>query len=702
MSSNVPAVYDVLTARIEKCAAFLGLAKCGWSEPWECNDLDERIDFLQFFLYCKQRKTAFGKEYKMAKRKDIETEKLLGIYCRTSKENRDIQTPPISRQRNIGIKFAQTNKLKYELYEDEGKSGYKISEDEFDPMNNRPGFSQLINDIKSKKIDRVWVWEHSRLSRNSYASAFIFNIFEKFNITLYENEKVFDLNNPEFKLQRQVLDAISEYERHLIVNRMNSGKQRKIDQGERTHPWLFGYQKSGKDDKGHIVWKPVKSEIEVYKYSLKKFNKGESLKKIYRDLVEVKHFEKSSWNMGSSWISRTLKKYQYTGYQLTIEGFEIYKRFNKYEIESISILEESKYWVKSIHFKEELISIKEWVDINHKLKIKASAWIKGKKNNLLAARADIATGLMECGDCGSKFYYRAQATADLQIDPKAKVYRLYYHLKKVTSIECHQKPHSFSTNSINEVFKIFYFYFYLVFDNTMELSKKTQQRLKIEKLTARDKAETLKKEVKQWERQIPNLKKAIETETNIKTIQTLATTIAEFEERIDKSHNEINQFEIEIQIIQDKFDKEVLETTYYDVQEKINDWFKKLDNEQRRNELIKVIKTCKIFNHYILIDTGTIAFLFDIHRKYVFDIKLLERMNRDEIFKSHFIELKNKKEVRKFDDRLILNFNLSKNDLRELVLKYMEKNYNIAYNLNEISNLISFESFKGLYSQTED
>jgi hypothetical protein len=35
LAHNVPAVYDGLTARIEKCAAFLGLANCGWSEPWE-------------------------------------------------------------------------------------------------------------------------------------------------------------------------------------------------------------------------------------------------------------------------------------------------------------------------------------------------------------------------------------------------------------------------------------------------------------------------------------------------------------------------------------------------------------------------------------------------------------------------------------------------------------------------------------------
>jgi hypothetical protein len=35
ISHNVPAVYDGLTARIEKRVAFLGLANCGCSEPWE-------------------------------------------------------------------------------------------------------------------------------------------------------------------------------------------------------------------------------------------------------------------------------------------------------------------------------------------------------------------------------------------------------------------------------------------------------------------------------------------------------------------------------------------------------------------------------------------------------------------------------------------------------------------------------------------
>jgi hypothetical protein len=35
IAHNVSADYDGLTARIKKCAAFLGLANCGCSEPWE-------------------------------------------------------------------------------------------------------------------------------------------------------------------------------------------------------------------------------------------------------------------------------------------------------------------------------------------------------------------------------------------------------------------------------------------------------------------------------------------------------------------------------------------------------------------------------------------------------------------------------------------------------------------------------------------
>jgi hypothetical protein len=50
---------------------------------------------------------------------------MLGIYCRTSIQQ-DAEISTIIQQRSAGIKFAEENKFKYEIYEDEGKSGFKI------------------------------------------------------------------------------------------------------------------------------------------------------------------------------------------------------------------------------------------------------------------------------------------------------------------------------------------------------------------------------------------------------------------------------------------------------------------------------------------------------------------------------------------------------------------------------------------------
>jgi len=216
---------------------------------------------------------------------------MLGIYCRTSRDA-GTENSTISQQKTAGIKFAEENSLEYEIYEDEGISGYKISDDDSDPFSNRPDFTRLMNEIKSGKIDKVWVWEHSRLSRNQYASVFIFKTFEKHKITLYENQKQFDMNDPQIKFMRQMLDAVSEYERQLIVARTTRGLRKRIDEGKRSFPNLYGYRKEGKDEKGYTKWVPVESEIENYRHILKRFTEGASLRKITLELYDKLSIEK--------------------------------------------------------------------------------------------------------------------------------------------------------------------------------------------------------------------------------------------------------------------------------------------------------------------------------------------------------------------------------------------------------------------------
>jgi DNA invertase Pin-like site-specific DNA recombinase len=105
---------------------------------------------------------------------------ILGIYVRTSidKENTSIE-----QQKKTGINFSKKNKFEYQIYEDVGKSGFKIEDDE-NPFKNRQGLTKLIEDIENKTIDKVWVFEHSRLSRNEYSSFILNRIFQKYNITI--------------------------------------------------------------------------------------------------------------------------------------------------------------------------------------------------------------------------------------------------------------------------------------------------------------------------------------------------------------------------------------------------------------------------------------------------------------------------------------------------------------------------------------
>jgi len=620
---------------------------------------------------------------------------MLGIYCRTSKDTEST----INQQVKLGIQFCEENNFDYEIYKDEGISGYKISDDEQDPFNNRPDFTRLINDIKGKKIDSVWVWEHSRLSRNQYASAFIFNIFEKYNITLYENKKKLELNDPTLKLTRQMLDAIAEYERQLIVGRTKRGLHKSIDEGRKSHPKLYGYKQNGKDETGHSIWVTVESEIENYKYILKRFLEGISLNKICYEVYDISKKDKSKLINHRSKITKILKGYQYTGYQLTLEGLSIYKQFRTNEINNIQILLNKKYWVKSKPYPVELINIKNWVLVNEKLQIYSKKFTDTIKGRTLRANKAIGTGILKCGYCESRYYYRDQK-CKTRNDGTVYVYPSYYHTLVMSGKNCKQKPKTVHSEHINEIYKLFYFYLYLVFDNKNEQIKDTQRNIKQTQLKLKENIENTEKEISRVENLLIKYNKNFEMTNDTDLMYVLSKNIRTNEEKLSELNIELSKNKIEHEKLNEKFNQTEREMTYYDVKERILKWFKKLNIEEQRNELIRIIKNCNIYGHYILIDTGRIIFFFDIDQHYIFDKKLLKMLDKDQIYKLHFISFGNKKLVKKYNDKLIIDINLYRDDDIKLKLfKYLKKNFNIVYDLEDTKNFISFVSLKGLLSQ---
>jgi DNA invertase Pin-like site-specific DNA recombinase len=529
------------------------------------------------------------------------------------------------------------NKLQYEIYEDIGKSGFKLSDDENDLFKNRPSFSRMIDDIKSGKIDMVWEWEASRTARNNYGGAYVLYLFEKYNVRYFIKDKEFDLKDPQQQMLRGILTSIAQYERHLITNRTTRGLHNAIDKGRRGYPLLYGYKKTGKNLEGKIIWEPVKSELEKIKFIYTRILEGKSIYKIAVELSRTKEFRglRVSWQT-RTWIRR-IQHFEYTGNALTSEGLELLHKYKRLEIENLSVLNDPKYYVKSQPYPEQIVSVADWVTIMTKLYIYKQVYHNKAKTK--RAETAIATGLIECPDCGLKYYSYYKQYKSVKTGKKT-YFHYYKHLSAIQNQKCEQKPKSILVRKADEIFKIFYFYYYLVFDNTQELIQETLQDIKMKQLETNDKIKSLEIELKQKENNANKFNLALEKTDDIDRIGVLADRISKVEKEIEEKSELLSKKMIELEILNDTYSGTELNNAYYNSVDKINDFFKKLNIEEQRNELARIVKKhCYFYSEYIVIDTGKTIFIFDSRIEYKFDISFLEYLEFSEYFKWYFFEM---------------------------------------------------------------
>lgn len=171
----------------------------------------------------------------------------IGIYirCSTNGQNTDTQLVALRD-------YCQRNK--YQIageYIDNGVSGLK---------DNRPAFNRLLSDLRAGKINCVLVYKLDRIGRSLQH---LLNLFEEFNnrgiefISLSQN---INTSTPEGKMFLRMLMVLAEYERELIVNRVNAGLERAKKEGK-----TLGRPNGSKDKKkrrtsGYLLrWSKVPS-----------------------------------------------------------------------------------------------------------------------------------------------------------------------------------------------------------------------------------------------------------------------------------------------------------------------------------------------------------------------------------------------------------------------------------------------------------
>jgi DNA invertase Pin-like site-specific DNA recombinase len=621
---------------------------------------------------------------------------MLGIYCRTSKDSET----SIEQQKKLGIEFAVINNFPFETYEDEGISGFKISDDDIDPFNNRPAFTTLINDIKAKKITQVWVYEHSRLSRNQYASAAIFNIFERYNIALYENGRKLDLNDPQFQMMRQILDAISQYERHLIVNRTTRGLYNAIDKGTRGYSKFYGYESKGKKENGKTNWNPVESRLNQIKYAYTRILEGISIKQVIRELNQNRLISEKEWSILQSRMVALLRHFEYTGHCFNLEGTRIYQKLLSGEIEDVNVLNNQKYFVKSVPYPIALISIEDWFKVFEKLVINKRIFWKNKETSFKRASKGLATGIIECPYCHFKYYSWSSANPK-----KSMKYKYYKHATSPNMGNCEQHPKSFRDTKTNEIFRLFFFYNTLIFDTGKQSIDESLFLIKQEIADKNEKFEQLNTVLNKNKKLIIKFNRALESTDDIETIKIIAKRLADLENKNKELSEKKAWLIIDISKLNEKYAGTELEKVYYNTKERVLDFFNNMNTEEQRNALIKTIKRCYSFNKIILIDTGKVLFFFDGTFPYKFNYDILEFLDKDLLYKEYFIT-----DGKQFSERLWNNeeneiLNMDKSTIYDLKLKGIsEKNktinkttaellfetFNIKYDFSNHSNIVVF------------
>jgi len=543
---------------------------------------------------------------------------ICGIYARTSIET---DGTSIEQQIELGIKFCKANDFEFQVYQDVGKSGYKI-EDENDPFKNRAGLQKLIEDVEKKTTDKIWVFEHSRLSRNQYAWFVLRRIFERNKVEIYENGKLFQLDDPQSQMIQGILTQVSQYERHLIVRRTTRGIHDRINTGRRSYVSVYGYRQVGKADK-FMVWEPVQSEIENIKYAFESFLGGESIngivKKLHNELTEMqlKAKHRSYRNI--------LFRFDYTGFSLTTEGSEMFHKYKNMEIDSLDFLNElengkPKYYVPSINYTVKIVSVENWAICVEKL-------LDNKKvaKNKRTAKSDIFSGIIRCPYCGLYYYSH---------NDHRNTYEYYTH---IPAKKCLQRPKSARREKINGLVDVFYFYYYLVYEDTNEFLKESRTIANLNIAKVKDRLSSIQGENRKLEKQIGNLQSVYEDSTDKDLWKLTLTKEAELKTKLGGNNESILKLKSELVQLEAEFKKNLKLLTYEGVKNLIIDYFEKLGIEEKRKALLKIIKECVLFKNYLLINTGKMLFIFDIRENYELQKEMYEAFKNDAYFKSQFI-----------------------------------------------------------------
>jgi DNA invertase Pin-like site-specific DNA recombinase len=208
-------------------------------------------------------------------------------YLRVSGKGQ-VKGDGFTRQQKAIEKYAKENGIEiHRIYRDEGVSGSLV---------DRPALAEMIVDLEENGhgINTVIVEKLDRIARDLMIQETIIQDFREHGISLISALEGADLldNDATRKLVRQILGAIAEYEKTMMVQKLRVARQRKK-------------AKTGKCE-GRKSYKEKVPETVAYIRRLRRRPKGKK-RRTYKEISVLLNLEGISTLNGQAWNLQTVK-----------------------------------------------------------------------------------------------------------------------------------------------------------------------------------------------------------------------------------------------------------------------------------------------------------------------------------------------------------------------------------------------------------
>lgn len=338
----------------------------------------------------------------MAKKKVEKNDLITALYCRLSQDDeQDGESNSITNQRRILQDYAQRQGYRnIMVFADDGFTGTDF---------NRPDFQRMQRMIENGEVGTVIVKDLSRFGREHVLCGYYTQIlYPSLGVNFIAIQENVDTERGIGTDMMPIHNVFNEWYAAQTSKKIRAVWKSKADRGERISPTVpYGYKKDLADKKKWIIDEPAAKVVRyIFQLCIAGLGPTQIANRLWKEqiLTPTAYFvsigrpasneppiDPFAW-YGET-VIRILDNQQYTGctvnFKSTIVSYKVHKKIKKGESE----------WQIIPNTQEPIIDEETFATVQELR--------KGRRRNTATGRTSMFSGLVYCGDCGSKLYFCA-------------------------------------------------------------------------------------------------------------------------------------------------------------------------------------------------------------------------------------------------------------------------------------------------------